>query len=157
MENVSWNDAQDFINKLNKKEAGNKYRLPTEAEWEYAARAGSTGDYCFGDDSDQLGDYAWYGSNSGGSTHPVGTKKPNALGLYDMHGNVYEWCFDWYRDNYYRYSPRWDPQGPSAGSYRVLRGGGWDNYPNNLRSASRSSGNPTIRLGSYGFRVARDY
>jgi len=95
VEQVSWNDVQDFIRRLNQQEGKDKYRLPTEAEWEYTARAGSKTKYCFGDDSDELGAYAWYDGNSGDRTHPVGRKKPNTWGLYDMHGNVWEWVQDW--------------------------------------------------------------
>ena len=99
VENVSWDDVQVFIQRLNA-QTGKSYRLPTEAEWEYAARAGSTTDYSFGDDVSQLGRYAWYTANSGGETHPVGEKQPNGFGLYDMHGNVWEWVQDCYISNY---------------------------------------------------------
>ena len=94
VEQVSWNDCQEFIRKLNLQEGGNKYRLPTEAEWEYTCRAGTTTRFCFGDSESRLGDYAWYSSNSSSKTHPVSRKKPNVWGLYDMHGNVWEWCED---------------------------------------------------------------
>ena len=96
VEQVSWDDAQEFLAKLNRIEEIDTYRLPTEAEWEYACRAESTGRFCFGDDEAGLKDYAWYNNNSAGKTQPVGQLKPNAWGLYDMHGNVWEWCRDWY-------------------------------------------------------------
>ncbi len=115
---VSWNDAQAFIQWVNQTERGT-YRLPTEAEWEYAARAGSTSRFCFGDSDSGLGDYAWYGGNSGNRTHPVATKQSNAWGLYDMHGNVWEWCHDWFGD--YPSGAVTDPTGPSSGSSRVPR------------------------------------
>ncbi|HEY7545724.1 MAG TPA: bifunctional serine/threonine-protein kinase/formylglycine-generating enzyme family protein, partial [Blastocatellia bacterium] len=118
VENVSWNDAQEFIQKLNARNDGYVYRLPTEAEWEYACRAGSTGDY-----AGNLDEMAWHGSNSASKTHSVGQKKPNAWGLHDMHGNVWEWCMDWYLENYYSQSPSADPPGPGTGSLRVSRGG----------------------------------
>ncbi len=137
VENVSWDDAQEFIRKLNQKESGSKYRLPTEAEWEYAARAGSTTEYCFGDDEGRLGQYAWYDGNSEKKTHPVGKLLPNAWGLYDMHGNVWEWCQDWY----------------SEGSNRVLRGGSWGGSARNCRSAGRGSGTPDYRDDYGGFRL----
>ncbi|MDR1921074.1 MAG: formylglycine-generating enzyme family protein [Candidatus Adiutrix sp.] len=149
VENVSWDDVQEFINKLNQKEGGNKYRLPTEAEWEYAARAGTTSTYSFGDDAEALGRYAWYGENSGGTTHPVGQKEPNAWGLYDMHGNVWEWVQDWYDD--YSGSPATDPLGASSGSSRVFRGG--DNAWS-CRSAFRSGDTPDARYDYLGFRLA---
>jgi formylglycine-generating enzyme required for sulfatase activity len=112
-------------------------RLPTEAEWEKAARAGSETKYCFGDSELELGDYAWYDSNSGKKTHPVGRKKPNKWEIYDMHGNVWEWCADWYDKNYYKNSPERNPKGPDSGSVRVLRGGGWYSGAYVCRSADR--------------------
>ncbi len=102
VDNVSWNDCQKFLKTLNGKVGGGSFSLPTEAQWEYACRAGSTTRYCFGDKESQLGDYAWYEDNNGNKTHPVGQKKPNAWGLYDMHGNVWEWCADWFDDEYLR-------------------------------------------------------
>lgn len=101
VENVSWNDAQEFVRKLNAKEGGSKYRMPTEAEWENACRAGSGGKWCFGDDEGWLGEFAWHSGNSGSHTHPVGQKKPNSWGLFDRHGNVWEWCLDGYWEIYY--------------------------------------------------------
>ncbi|MBN1847182.1 MAG: SUMF1/EgtB/PvdO family nonheme iron enzyme, partial [Deltaproteobacteria bacterium] len=124
LESISWNDAQEFINRLNRKEGAQKYRLPTEAEWEYACRAGSTTRFYFGDSESDLGEYAWYDGNSGGKTHPLAQKRPNAWGLYDMHGNVWEWCEDWYGETIHPGSVT-DPIGASGGSYRVLRGGSW--------------------------------
>jgi formylglycine-generating enzyme required for sulfatase activity len=154
VENVSWEDVQGFIKKLNQKEGGNKYRLPTEAEWEYAARAGTTSIYSFGDDAGALGRYAWCWGNSGWSTHPVGQKEPNPWGLCDMHGNVYEWVQDWYGKNYYAESPGIDPRGPSSGSYRVFRGGCWINLARNCRSAARDEVPPGHSSGGHGFRLA---
>jgi formylglycine-generating enzyme required for sulfatase activity len=123
VETVSWDDVQKFIWSLNIQEGNGCYRLPTEAEWEYACRAGTTGVYSYGDDAGSLGHYAWYAGNSGKKPHPVGQKEPNAWGLYDMHGNVWEWVQDWYDD--YSSASVTDPKGPASGSYRVLRGGGW--------------------------------
>lgn len=154
VEQVSWDDAQAFVQRLNQKEGHDRYRLPTEAEWEYAARAGTTSTYHFGDDASQLGRYAWYDKNSGETTHPVGQKEPNAWGLYDMHGNVWEWVQDWYGENYYRNSPSTDPRGPSSGSYRVDRGGSWGDDAAYCRAAYRSSLSPANRYGSLGVRLA---
>ncbi|MBS3764809.1 MAG: SUMF1/EgtB/PvdO family nonheme iron enzyme, partial [Planctomycetes bacterium] len=120
VETVSWNDLTEFCKKLSQR-TGRRVRLPTEAEWEYACRAGNTTAYCFGDSKRQLGDYAWYDDNSNSKTHPVGQKKANDWGLYDMHGNVCEWCRDYYDDDYYENSPESDPTGPNTGSFRVLR------------------------------------
>jgi formylglycine-generating enzyme required for sulfatase activity len=153
VENISWDHAQEFIKKLNQKEKTDQYRLPTEAEWEYACRAGSTQSYCFGDREAELGQYAWYADNSQMSTHPVGRLKPNAWGLYDLHGNVYEWCRDWFGE--YPPGPVTDPEGPSAGEYRVLRGGSWDGEAGDVRSAYRHRLTPGYRYGHEGLRVAR--
>jgi formylglycine-generating enzyme required for sulfatase activity len=155
---------------------GKSFRLPTEAEWEYACRAGSVGQWCFGDSEEdasdvwkdvditaagescfdedlkgRLKDYAWFGYNSRSQTHPVGQKKPNAFGLFDMHGNVSEWCSDWY-GNYESSSLR-NPTGPSSGSSRVARGGGWSSKQLGCRSATRGSCTPYYRLDDIGFRV----
>jgi formylglycine-generating enzyme required for sulfatase activity len=153
VEQVSWDDAQEFIKKLNQMEKTNNYRLPTEAEWEYACRAGSTNEWCFGNEEAKLGEYGWYVKNSGGQTHPVGQLMPNAWGLYDMHGNVYEWCQDWLGD--YPAGPVTDPQGPRFGEDRVLRGGSWANDATELRSANRYQSKPGDRSDTFGFRVAR--
>jgi formylglycine-generating enzyme required for sulfatase activity len=156
VEQVSWKDRQQFLGKLNAKSAagGGKFQLPSEAQWEYACRAGSTTRYCFGDEESSLGEYAWYGANSGNKTHPVGEKKPNAWGLYDMHGNVTEWCQDWYEDGYYAKSPKDDPMGPAAGSARVRRGGGWFGTAGCCRSAFRYGGSPGLRNFNLGLRVS---
>jgi formylglycine-generating enzyme required for sulfatase activity len=154
VEMVSWNDVQAFISLLNKREGHSRYRLPTEAEWEYSARAGTTGAYSFGDDADSLGGYAWYDDNSGNKTHPVGQKAPNPWGLYDMHGNVWEWVQDWYGDRYYSSSPGSDPKGPSSGSNRVKRGGCWGHYARSCRSAYRDDSAPDVRYINLGFRLA---
>ncbi len=151
VEQVSWNDIQEFIRKLNRTGSGNRYRLPTEAEWEYAARAGSTTRFSFGDDEGRLGDYAWYRGNSGKRTHRVAQKKPNNWGFYDMHGNVWEWVQDWQGD--YPSGSVIDPKGPSNGSYRVLRGGCWLNGARRCRSAYRLGSRPVFRDYFLGFRL----
>jgi len=153
VEKVSWNDAQKFIKKMNEMEDTNKYCLPTEAEWEYSCRAGSTTRYYFGDDESELDDYAWYNKNSNSMTHPVKQKKPNSWGLYDMHGNVWEWCEDWYDD--YPTGHVTDPTGPDGGSDRVIRGGSWGNSPRVVRSANRLRGAPGYRGDNLGFRLLR--
>lgn len=155
---VSWDDAQSFIEWLNKKEGGNHYRLPTEAEWEYAARAGTTTKYSWGGSEGQAGSYAWYDKNAydvgDKYAHGVGGKAANPWGLYDMHGNVYEWVQDWFDENYYRNSPASDPQGPSSGKYRVYRGGGWRHGAGYMRSAYRNRSSPG-RRDSLGIRLLR--
>ncbi|MDY0170460.1 MAG: formylglycine-generating enzyme family protein [Thermoguttaceae bacterium] len=155
VENVRWGDCQEFLRRLNKRAADPRqgFRLPTEAEWEYACRAGTTTRYSFGDDASQLGEYAWYEDNSDGQTHPVGQKRPNPWGLYDMHGNVYEWCADWFDENYYANSAVNDPAGPSSGWLRVGRGGGWDSLAGSCRSALRSRVRPDALGRLLGFRV----
>jgi formylglycine-generating enzyme required for sulfatase activity len=152
VEQVSWQDIQTFIATLNVQDPGKTYRLPTEAEWEYAARAGTTGDYGGTGVLDEMG---WYEVNSGSTTHPVAGKQPNAWGLFDMHGNVWEWVQDWYLESYYSVSPTDDPAGPATGTRRVLRGGSWFDGADSARSAARYDVLPTGRHGSYGFRLAR--
>ena len=156
VEMVSWNDAVEFCRKLSvlpeEQKAGRVYRLPTEAEWEYACRAGSTTAFSFGDDEELLGDFGWFNRNSGSQTHPVGQKKPNAWGLYDMHGNVWEWCSDWYGD--YPNGKVLDPHGPSSGSYRVARGGSWRFHAWDCKSARRIRFNPSHDDKEWGFRLA---
>ncbi len=157
VDKVSWNDAQEFIKHLNEKEGGSAYRLPSEAEWEYSARAGSTGLYSFGGKPKDLIEYAWFGNEGyGGGSHEVGQKKPNPWGLFDMHGNVWEWVQDWYEPNYYQKSPEKNPMGPDVGQYRVYRGGSWVGKAVNLRSALRYSGLPSSRTNDIGFRVLRE-
>ena len=157
VENISWNDAQEFLKKLNATvethgRASLQFRLPSEAEWEYAARAGTQTAYSFGDDPSQLNNYAWHSANSGGTTHSVGQKQPNKFGLYDMHGNVWEWVTDTYHKNY-KDSPKDDSAWVGGGSFRVLRGGSWYFVPKSVRSANRGNYGPADRYGYIGFRV----
>ena len=159
VENASWREAVEFCSKLSalpaERAAGRVYRLPTEAEWEYACRAGTKTGYTFGDSDSKLGDYAWYGKNSGSKTHAVGGKQPNAWGLYDMHGNVWEWC----RDSHAPYPTgnATDPSGPASGAIRVIRGGGWSVTAEFCRSAYRSMFVPSFRVYYLGgFRVCLD-
>ena len=154
VESLAWDDAEEFCRKLSEKE-GVTYRLPTEAEWEYACRAGTTTRYCFGDDEASLREYAWYDVNSDRTTHPVGEKKPNAWGLCDMHGNVWEWCADWYDGDYYASSAGSDPTGRVRGFDRVHRGGFFFNTAGCCRSAYRHRSSPRVRFHYLGFRVAR--
>jgi len=154
VEQVSWNDAQEFIRRLNQKESVSGYRLPTEAEWEYAERAGTNTVYSFGDSDSQLSNYAWYAGNSGGKTHPVAQKNSNSWGLYDMHGNAWEWYQDWYGS--YPTGSVTDPKGPSSGSYRVHRGGSWRSRARGCRSANRYFSTPDFRDDNLGFRLSRD-
>jgi formylglycine-generating enzyme required for sulfatase activity len=152
VEQVSWNDAQDFINRLNQK-TGKNYKLPTEAEWEYAAKSGGKSEkYSGGNDIDSV---AWYDKNSGSKTHPVGTKQPNGLGLYDMSGNVWEWVNDWYDKDYYKNSPKDNPKGPGSGTNRVLRGGSWYDDARHSRAANRSGLDLGGRGSDLGFRLVR--
>jgi formylglycine-generating enzyme required for sulfatase activity len=176
VENLSWLDAVNFCNALSRAEdlplfyhvegkkvsvpdwKGPGYRLPTEAEWEYACRAKSPALYSFGDDPARLDEYAWFRGNSKKQTHPVGQKQPNAFGLFDMHGNVWEWCSDGFDSRFYKRSPVDDPVCPfeeaEEAEFRVIRGGDWDCVPQLCRSASRS----TFELGygfGFGLRVAR--
>ena len=160
VENVSWNDVQGFLRNLNGRSGGHDYRLPTEAEWEYAARAGTNTDTHTGGITTPTGNdrvlnrIAWYRENSGGRTHPVGRKAPNGWGLHDMLGNVWEWVEDWYGD--YPGGSVTDPAGARSGSYRVLRGGGWGNDSGSCRSALRSWYSPGNRNDGLGFRLLRD-
>jgi formylglycine-generating enzyme required for sulfatase activity len=153
---ISWEDATEYCRQLSQKE-GKPYRLPTEAEWEYACRGGTTTVYSFGNDAAGLKDYAWFYDNAYDVgeryAHPVGQKRANAFGLYDMHGNVYEWCSDWYDEDYYGKSPSVDPKGPTSGSSRVLRGGSWYDNAQYCRSADRGRLAPTVRYYGSGFRV----
>ena len=149
---VTWNDAVAYCDWLSR-ESGAKYRLPTEAEWEYACRAGTTTEYSCGDGTEQLGEYAWYGNSGNGRSSPVGTKRPNPFGLFDMHGSTREWCADWYGKSWYKQSPTEDPVGPDTGTGHVLRGGKWLNKPPYLRSAFRFDMPPTYRSQYFGFRV----
>jgi formylglycine-generating enzyme required for sulfatase activity len=158
---VSWEDAQLFITALNTL-TGKTFRLPSEAEWEYACRAGSTERFYWGDDasSSEIGSYAWFSDNAGKAgehfAHVVGQKTPNAWGLYDMSGNVFEWCNDWYDSGYYWSSPASDPEGPASGSDRVGRGGGWGGHGYGLcRSANRGSAAPSTTAYALGFRLSR--
>jgi formylglycine-generating enzyme required for sulfatase activity len=152
VEQVTWPQAARFCNARSRLEglqpcynedtgacdfAASGYRLPTEAEWEYACRAGTKTDYSFGDEARQLGDFAWLADNSGKKTHPIGRKKPNPWGLFDMHGNVAEWCQDVYAPDYYKASPEKQPRGPDDGNEYVLRGGSWKSTADALRSAYR--------------------
>ncbi len=150
VENVSYDDVQAFIVQLNERTPGKKYRLPTEAEWEYAARAGTTGEYGV---PGAVTDGGWIADNSGGTTHPVGVLRPNAWGLYDMEGNIWEWVYDWYAP--YTAIPSTNPTGPTAGTRRVLRGGAWYGDAASARSTSRDIDPPVIRFNGGGFRLAR--
>lgn len=160
VENVSWNDAVDFCQKLTVQQRtagrtlpdGYIYRLPTEAEWEFACRAGTTTRYYTGDEDSDLAEAGWYGGNSGNQTHPDGQKKPNAWGLYDMHGNVWDWCEDWYGP--YTKAAVVDPTGPGTGYFHVVRGGGWWRNAAASRSASRDHHMASYHFSNVGFRVA---
>lgn len=149
VERVSWFDCQEFIQKLNVMFPGYMFSLPTEAEWEYSCRAGTNGD--FAGDLDEM---AWYGNKFGGNTHPAGLKKPNPWGLHDMHGNIWEWCSDWFDEGYYSISPKKDPQGPPSGEFKVVRGGDFYHHRSHCRSSDRFYGSPKESWLGYGFRLA---
>jgi formylglycine-generating enzyme required for sulfatase activity len=151
VETVSWEDCQLFVRKLGEKGTGQTFRLPTEAEWEYACRAGSTSRWCYGDAEAGLAEFGWYDLNSGGATHPVGEKKPNAWGLHDMHGNVWQWCADWHGD--YPQGDITDPTGASTGSARATRGGEWNRNAYHATSAFRGKTPPAQRLKNIGLRL----
>lgn len=156
VDTVSWEDAVEFCKRLSElpeeKKAGRVYRLPTEAEWEHACRAGGKFAFSFGESSKLLGEYGWFRENSHGESHPVAEKQPNAWGLYDMHGNAWEWCSDWY--GVYPRGSVTDPDGPTMGSLRVNRGGSWFDDATSCRSANRNGFEPMLRFDSFGFRVA---
>jgi formylglycine-generating enzyme required for sulfatase activity len=154
VEKVSWDDAMEYCRKLTERERaagrlpeGYGYTLPTEAQWEYACRAGTTGDY-----AGNLDEMGWYVRNSGNQPHPVGQKQANAWGLYDMHGNVWEWCSDWYGN--YPSGSVTDPKGAASGSLRVYRGGSWIGVASGCRSAHRLGNGAGVRNGDLGFRLA---
>ena len=152
---LSWRHAVEFAQKLSAR-TGARFRLPTEAEWEYAARSGSRTRYCFGNDAGSVGEHAWYARNAGRKMHPVGEKRPNAWGLFDMYGNAWEWCTDWYGENYYALGQMQDPKGPADGSERVRRGGCFGSDASYVRSAYRGAKTPVTRSFAMGFRVVRE-
>ena len=176
VEQVRWSDAVRFCNQRSAKEnlqpcydlttwrcnfAANGYRLPTEAEWEFACRGGATTGYFFGETPGKLSDYAWFDKNAGGHPHPVGQKQPNPFGLYDIIGNVWEWCNDFYQVDYYRQAPRENPRGPAQGQTKVVRGGAWRFSAENCRSGYRYNENPgyadvCFGYDIYGFRCVRN-
>jgi formylglycine-generating enzyme required for sulfatase activity len=153
VESVSWEECREFAAELDALEGKPTWRLPTEAEWEYAARAGSAGVWSFGDDEKELPKYAWFAGNSSNRTQPVAKLAPNAWGLYDVHGNVWEWVSDWYGG----YAPVEikDPKGPAEGSLRVRRGGGWGNDAKSCRVGNRDPGGPASKNSDLGFRLVR--
>lgn len=154
MHYLSWFDCREFCRKLAQR-TGRTIRFPTEAEWEYACRAGTSSTFCFGDTDRQLGNYGWYAGNSGqerASAHPVARKKANPWGLYDMHGNVREWCSDWF--GHYESKAQIDPAGPTTGTHRVLRDGSWMDDASGCRSSWRILNSPETRFLNFGFRVA---
>jgi formylglycine-generating enzyme required for sulfatase activity len=156
VDNVSWNDAIEFINRLNEL-TGKKYRLPTEAEWEYAARGGNKSQgykYAGSNEPDRV---EWYDGNSKDTTHPVGYMQPNELGLFDMNGNVWQWCSDWFDEKYYATRPADNPKGPDHGTERSIRGGSWVNYARVCRVSYRIGTLPSKRFSNDGFRLAMDY
>ncbi len=164
---VSWNDAMAYCKWLSQK-TNNNYRLPTEAEWEYAARGGVSEVSTTYSGSNTIDDVAWYSDNSGHKTHPVGQKQPNELGIYDMSGNVWEWCYDWFSDTFYSSGMQNNPQGPSSGTFRVLRGGSWKGNTTSCKVSYRYSSKPdgftrylnkskkSYTYLNYGFRIVKD-
>jgi len=156
--NVSWNDCQEFISKLNAIDPAHTYRLPSESEWEYACRAGTTTKYYWGDSASEsvMGRYCWYWNNSNSSTHPVAQKEPNAWGLYDMSGNVWEWCEDKWHTSYSGAPTDGSAWTSGSSSYRVSRGGSWYSYASSCRSADRSYSSPGSSYDALGFRLSRD-
>jgi formylglycine-generating enzyme required for sulfatase activity len=154
VEMVSWTDVNEFIAKLNKKGDG-IFRLPTEAEWEYASRAGRKTEFSFGEDEDSMSNFGWYIENGGNQTHPVGQKKPNPWGLYDMYGNVWEWCQDWYDESYYSKSPVKNPVCPETRMERTTRGGSYINNQDFSRSSTRGRNYPFFTFSFVGFRLVR--
>ena len=157
VENVTWNEVQEFIRKLNSL-TGKRYRLPTEAEWEYAARGGNKSSGYKYSGSNNIDEVAWYVENSNSKTQPVGKKKPNELDIYDMNGNVFEWCEDWFNFNFYQKNKSQgvvtNPKSLSNSSTRVIRGGSWQNYAWNCRVSNRSDNGPDVGDGRIGFRLA---
>jgi formylglycine-generating enzyme required for sulfatase activity len=151
VEQVSWNDCQEFIAKLKEKVNGYDFRLPTEAEWEYACRAGTTTEYSHGDGTTNLPDYAWFTANAARRTHPVGERKANPWGLHDIHGNIWEWCQDWYGP--YSGADCTDPTGPTSGTTRVIRGGSWSHGARDLWSSFRLKFRSDFRFRSIGVRL----
>jgi len=155
VESVSWKDVQEFVKKLNEREDMDKYLLPSEAEWEYACRAGTTTRYSFGDDESKLNEYGWYDKNSGSETHPVGQKNPNPWNLYDMHGNVFEWVQDRWHDNYEGAPSDGSAWEDGSSSIRVIRGGCWFRNARFCRSADRDGNNSDNHISFVGFRLLR--
>ena len=153
---LSWNDAKAFVAWLNSSEPTHLYRLPTEAEWEYACRAGSSTAFSYGDDPEQMFLHGWCDPIAAGQTHPVAEKRPNAWGLFDMHGNVWQWCEDWYDQEAYRSTANSDPKGPTLGEAKVQRGGAWNFPPASARSAYRMRNVPSLRHANFGFRVVAE-
>ena len=156
VEDISWNDIQRFIARLNELEGADLYRMPTSAEWEYAARAGTQTSWSFGDDASRLPEYAWIVSNSKFKPHPVAQKKPNLWGFYDMHGNVSELVFDWDRTGTFILKPETDPTGPESGTYKVFRGAHYGSPPEHAHVNVIGSVKPDERHGSVGFRLLKE-
>ena len=152
VETVSWNEIQIFIKKLNEL-SGKNFRLPTEAEWEYAAKAGKHISYNDFSGNKEIGAVGWFRDNSDAAPHKVGLKSPNANGIYDMTGNVWEWCSDWYQVDYYAVTPRENPQGPQTGEKKVLRGGSWNNFVKHSKVTYRDTFESDFKTYDYGFRL----